>query len=90
MTDLFQLDAVAGLSGWTGLDLAHLEPAQLRVDSLKRALLIDHLADVVAGTAVNELDVDVARRSLEIMLKAIESAGSGRTLDLETTFTPVA
>jgi predicted dehydrogenase len=84
--DLFQLDAAAGLSGWVNLDLAHLEPAQQRVDSLKRALLVDHLADVVAGDAVNELGVDVARHSLEIMLKGIESARSGQTLELETTF----
>lgn len=84
--DLYQLDAAGGLSGWIDLDLAHLEPAQRRIDSLKRAVLADHLADVVAGSATNELDVDVARHSLEIMLKAIESARTGRTLELETTF----
>lgn len=84
--DLFRLDASNGLSGWIDLDLAHLEPAQQRVDKLRRALLVDHLADVVAGTAKPVMGADVARHALEIMLKAVESARTGRVLDLTTTF----
>ena len=84
--DLFRLDAAAGVSGWVDLDLAHLEPAQRRVDKLRRALLADHLADVVAGTTAPVLGADVARHALEIMLKAHESARSGRVVDLQTTF----
>jgi len=84
--DLFRLDAAAGVSGWVDLDLTHLEPAQQRVDKLRRALLADHLADVVAGTAAPVLGADVARHALEIMLKAHESARTGRVVDLETTF----
>jgi predicted dehydrogenase len=86
--DVFRLDATAGLSGWISPDLAHLDPAQQRVDNLKRALLADHLADAVAGTTPNVLGADVARHALEIMLKADESARTGQTLELSTTFTP--
>ncbi|WP_329086154.1 MULTISPECIES: Gfo/Idh/MocA family protein [unclassified Streptosporangium] len=84
--DLFRLDAAGGLSGWVDLDLVHLEPAQQRVDRLRRALLVDHLADLVAGTATPVMGADVARHALEIMLKAHESARAGRVLDLESTF----
>lgn len=84
--DLFLLEAAAGLSGWVDLDLAHLEPAQQRVDRLRRALLVDHLADVVNGTAEEVMGGDVARHALEIMLKAHESARTGQALELTTTF----
>ncbi len=84
--DLFLLEAAAGLSGWVDLDLAHLEPAQQRVDKLRRALLVDHLADVVNGTAEEVMGGDVARHALEIMLKAHESARTGQALELTTTF----
>ncbi|MFC6081213.1 Gfo/Idh/MocA family protein [Sphaerisporangium aureirubrum] len=84
--DLFLLEAAGGLSGWIDLDLAHLEPAQRRVDGLRRALLADHLADLVAGTAPEVMGADVARHALEIMLKAHESARTGQALELETTF----
>lgn len=84
--DLFRLDATAGLSAWLSLDLDHMEPAQRRVDSLKRALLVDHLADCVAGRSENMLGVDVARHALEIMVRAIESARSGRVIELESSF----
>ncbi|MEO3860011.1 Gfo/Idh/MocA family oxidoreductase [Acrocarpospora sp. B8E8] len=84
--DLFLLDAVGGLSGWIDVDLAHLEPAQQRVDKLRRALLVDHLADLVAGTATEVMGADVARHALEIMLKAHESARSGRAIELESSF----
>jgi predicted dehydrogenase len=84
--EVFRLDAVSGLSGWISPSMDHLEAAQRWADNLRRATLVDHLADVVAGVTPNALGAESARHALEIMLKAGEAATTGRTLDLETTF----
>ena len=72
--------------GWASLDLSHLEPAQRHVDLVRRAVLVEHLADCLREGRQPELSLAHARHALEIMLKAIESARTGAALDLETTF----
>jgi predicted dehydrogenase len=72
--------------GWTPLELSHLDERQRHVDQVRRALLIEHLADCLHFERGNELGLDRARHSLEIMLKAMESARTGEAVDLETTF----
>jgi predicted dehydrogenase len=72
--------------GWDSLDLGHLDAAQEHVDRVRRAVLIEHLADCLAGGRQPELSLARARHTLEIMLKAMESARTGQALELETTF----
>jgi predicted dehydrogenase len=83
--EVFRLDAVPGLSGWVQPTLREHAATQRRVASLKRAVLLDHLLDCVDGKP-SVLSGEHARHALEIMLKADESARTGRALELTTTF----
>jgi predicted dehydrogenase len=74
-------------TGWFTPDLTESEHEMRRMLALHRAVLVDHLADRVAGRAAPVLTLDHARHVLEIMLSADESARSGRAVDLTTTFT---
>ena len=48
--------------------------------------MVKHLAECVAEDRHPMLSAEHARHALEIMLKAQESARTGRTLELETSF----
>jgi predicted dehydrogenase len=72
--------------GWDPLDLGHLGARQEHVDRVRRALLIEHLADCLRDGREPELGLARARHTLEIMLKAMESARTGEAVELETTF----
>ena len=48
--------------------------------------MVKHLADCVASGTHPVTSAEHARHALEIMVKAIESARSGKALDLVTTF----
>ena len=72
--------------GWDPLDLRHLDAAQAHVDRARRAVLLEHLADCLAAGRQPELSLARARHTLEIMLKAMESARTGQAAELETTF----
>ncbi|MEJ1109520.1 MULTISPECIES: Gfo/Idh/MocA family protein [unclassified Kribbella] len=84
--EIFRLDAVGGLPGWLTPDLPDGDAPMRRMMTLHRAVLVDHLADCVAAGARPTLNLEHARHVLEIMLKADESARSGRAVDLSTTF----
>lgn len=84
--EVFRLDAVPGMSGWIQPTLHEQADVQRRMNSLKRGVLVDQLLDAIAGKP-NVLSGDHARHALEIMLKADESARSGRVLELTSTFT---
>ena len=83
--EVFRLDAMPGLSGWIEPSLREHAAANRRFAALKRAVLVDHLVDCIEG-ATNVLSGEHARHALEIMLKADESARTGRAVDLTTTF----
>jgi predicted dehydrogenase len=83
--EVFRLDAMPGMSGWIEPTLREQSDVQRRMTSLKRGVLVDHLLDCVAGQP-NILSGEHARHALEIMLKADESARTGRVLDLTSTF----
>lgn len=83
--EVFRLDAMPGMSGWIQPTLREQDAVQQRMTSLKRGVLVDHLLDVIGGKP-NVLSGDHARHALEIMLKADESARTGRVLDLTSTF----
>ena len=84
--ELFRLDAAPGLSGWVTTDLPQHAAEQSRLDQLQRGVLVAHLVDCLAGRSRPVLSGEHARHTLEIMLKAQESARTGRTLELETSF----
>jgi predicted dehydrogenase len=82
--EVFRLDAVPGVDGWIvppwpdGFD-----DGQQRY---QRAILVKHLVDCLAEGKRPILSAEHARHALEIMLKATESARTGKALDLRTTF----
>jgi predicted dehydrogenase len=83
--EIFRLDAVPGLDGWIAPRerWSAVEGGQQRY---QRAILVKHLVECVTENKHPVLSAEHARHALEIMLKAIESARSGRALDLRTTF----
>ncbi|HEX4215125.1 MAG TPA: Gfo/Idh/MocA family oxidoreductase [Candidatus Dormibacteraeota bacterium] len=84
--EVYRLDALPGLSGWTVPTLREVSSAQARADKLRRGILVDHLVDCIRGASTPVLSAEHGRHALEIMLKAQESARGGRALDLTTTF----
>jgi predicted dehydrogenase len=86
--EVFRMDAAPGMGGWITPTLEEVEDAEARVAALRRAILVDHLADCVEAGVPPVLSAEHARHGLEIMLKAHDSARSGRALELTTTFGP--
>jgi predicted dehydrogenase len=84
--ELYRAPARGRSGGWAELDLSHLRHRQQHVDAVRRAILLEHLADCLREERPPELSLDHARHALEIMLKARESARTGAALDLETSF----
>ena len=84
--EVYRVDAVPGLGGWITPEAWGFARAQERVDTLQRAILVDHLVDCVWGEARPILSAEHARHALEIMLKALESARTGQAIDLTTSF----
>jgi predicted dehydrogenase len=72
--------------GWAELDLSYLDRRQEHVGRVRRALLIEHLADCLREGREPELSLARARHVLEIMIKARESARTGEAVELETSF----
>lgn len=83
--EIFRLDAVTGVDGWITprVRFSRVESQQERY---RRAILVKHLVDCINEDKHPILSAEHARHALEIMLKAIESARSGRALELRTTF----
>jgi len=84
--EIYRQDAVGGLPGWVAPELPDRDAPMRRLVALHRAVLVDHLADCVAAGTRPLLNLDHARHVLEIMLKADESANTGRAMELTTTF----
>ncbi|GAA5029889.1 Gfo/Idh/MocA family protein [Actinopolymorpha pittospori] len=85
--ELYRADAAPGLDGWVDpRGWRHLQAGQRRLDTLHRAVVVDHLVDCVRTGARPVLSAEHARHALEIMLKVVESSRTGQALDLATTF----
>jgi predicted dehydrogenase len=84
--EIYRMDAGDGTPGWLAPELPDGDAPMRRLMALHRAVLVDHLADCVATGTRPLLNVEHARHVLEIMLKADESASTGRALELTTTF----
>ena len=86
--EVFKLDAVPGLDGWITPRERSFDTRWQRQRDLRRAILVDHLVESVREGKKPILSAEHARHALEIMLKAIESARTGRAIELTTTFEP--
>jgi predicted dehydrogenase len=84
--EVYRMDAIGGQPAWLKPELPDGDARTRRMLMLHRAVLADHLADCVSGVARPVLNPEHARHVLEIMLKADESARSGRAMELATTF----
>jgi predicted dehydrogenase len=84
--EVYHVDAVPGIGGWITPDFHHLLQAEERHVRLQRALLVDHLVDCISNKSRPVLSAEHARHALEIMLMAVESARTGRAIDLTTSF----
>lgn len=85
--ELYRADAVPGIDGWiTPSGWPRLRAGLDWNAKLQRGILVDHLADCVRSGATPVLSAEHGRHALEIMLKVTESARSGQTLELTTTF----
>lgn len=85
--EIFRLDAAPGVDGWITPRIRHVSgdlDDQWR--RYRRAILVKHLADCIVADMHPTLSAEHARHALEIMIKATESARSGKVLDLQTTF----
>ncbi len=82
--ELYRKEAAPGLDGWTAPNLDR--ESQAWADSMAQALLVDHLADCILGRATPILTAEFARHVLEVMVCAQESAVSGKTVTLTTSF----
>jgi len=84
--ELFREDSALGPAGWSAPTTHELDAERHTVDALQQALVIDHLAECVATGTAPVLSAQHARHVLEIMLKAQESARTGRAMELTTSF----
>jgi len=84
--EVFRLDAAPGVDGWITPRDRGLRGSQDRHRELGRAVMVRHLVECVREGTKPVLSAEHARHALEIMLKAIESARTGRALELTTSF----
>ena len=84
--EVYRVEALPGAGGWITPNPAALAQAEARFSTLHNAMLVEHLVDCVREGRQPVLSADHARHALEIMLRAIESARSGRAVELRTTF----
>jgi len=85
--ELFRLDAAPGIDGWIKpRRRSAVDDSDDQVRRYKRAILVRHLVDCIIADEHPVTSAEHARHALEIMTLAIESARSGRALDLTTTF----
>ncbi|RRD05177.1 gfo/Idh/MocA family oxidoreductase [Arachnia propionica] len=83
--EVFVQDLEPGVDAW--LDPRELTRAEnLREQELHRAMLMEHLVDCVRTGQPPIADAHRARHALEVMTAAVESAATGRVVDLTTTF----
>lgn len=83
--EVYRTDLAPGVDGWIAPN--HWPAvADPRRAMLKRALLVDHLADCVRERRAPVLSAEHARHALEVMLAVFQSAREGRVVELTTTF----
>jgi predicted dehydrogenase len=88
--EVFRLDAAPGLDGWITPRARSFDRRIEHERSMVRAIVVEHLIESVRDGKKPILSAEHARHALEIMLKAMESARSGKAVDLKTTFEPAS
>jgi predicted dehydrogenase len=83
--DLFRTDIAPGIDGWVSPE-SWPQIEDERRFMLERAILVDHLADVLLHGEPNVLSAEHARHALEIMIAVTTSSSEGRVVELTTTF----
>jgi predicted dehydrogenase len=81
---IYKHDPDVGMGGWMELD----NGSRLVPQNWSIAKGVEHLADCILEDGEPLISAEHARHVLEIMLKANEAAQDGRTVTLETTFSP--
>jgi predicted dehydrogenase len=87
VVEVFRRDLVGGLSGWASPDLTGLLDRQMEFDQLHRAILVKHFIDCAQSGLKPVLSAEHARHTLEILLAAQESAGTGSAVSIRSSFT---
>jgi predicted dehydrogenase len=83
--EVYRTDLAPGVDGWiTPKNYSQLNDK--RRAQLRRALLVDHLADCIQNGTSPVLSAEHARHALEIMLAVAQSARDGHVVELKTTF----
>lgn len=76
----------ASESSWDVVDLSEIQEAQKRFDALGRAILVGHFVDCLQQDRRPVLSAEHARHTLEVMLAAEESAVTGCSVAVESSF----
>lgn len=84
--EIYRNEALPGMGGWISPNLGRVRQAELRFNTYHNACMVEHLVDCLRDGRKPTLSAEHARHTLEIMLKAIESARTGQAIDLETSF----
>lgn len=84
--EIFRLDAAPGVDGWITPRRSNVSALDEQRQRYRRAILVKHLADCVNEGRHPILSAEHARHALEIMLMSIESARSGKAIELRTEF----
>jgi predicted dehydrogenase len=84
--EVYQVEALPGMGGWVAPNLGAVRQADTYFNTYHNACMVEHLADCLRAGSRPLLSAAHARHTLEIMLMAIESARSGRAIELQTTF----
>jgi predicted dehydrogenase len=71
---------------WQSPDLEQVEKSLSYFQEIARAALIEHLADCILNDKKPVASAEHAVHVLEIMLKAQQSAGDGKAIELQTSF----
>ena len=83
--EIFRFDAVPGVDGWITPNRSG-GPLWNDWVAYQRAVIVKHAAECVRDGVHPVLSAEHPRHALEIMVKAIESARTGRAIELTTTF----
>lgn len=84
--ELFRVDAAPGLSGWITPRSVGANERPDRAQTLKRAILVEHLIECIATGNPPVPGPARARHVLEVILAAQTAAQEGRTMTLRTGF----
>jgi predicted dehydrogenase len=84
--EVFRVDALPGAAGWIAPNLGGVKQAEARFSTYHNVCMVEHMAECIRAGRHPTLSAEHARHALEIMIMALESARTGRTIELQTTF----